>query len=72
MIEQIFPWFLSAITIFYMYLAGIKYRNTWLISFVAQILWVIWIVMVEAWGLIPMQIALLYISIKNHIEWIKE
>lgn len=71
LIRTYLPWFLSAITIYMTLLAGDRHRNTWLIGLLAQALWLAWILAVQAWGLIPMNIALWIVYGRNHLIWRK-
>lgn len=68
-IEQHLPWLLSAITIWTMFLAGDKKRHTWLVGLCNQALWLVWIMAAEAWGLIPMNVALWVVYARNHLKW---
>jgi hypothetical protein len=70
-IEQHLPWLLSAITIWTMFLAGDKRRNTWLVGLGNQALWLVWIIAAEAWGLLPMNAALWIVYARNHLKWRK-
>jgi len=63
------PWLLSAITIYTMFLAGDRKSYTWLVGLANQALWLTWIVASEAWGLIPMNIALWAVYARNHLKW---
>jgi hypothetical protein len=63
------PWLLSAITAWTMLLAGDRYRNTWLIGLANQALWLGWIIAIEAWGLLPMNITLWVVYARNHLKW---
>jgi len=67
--KDILPYFLSALTILTMYLAGGKSKKTWLIGIANQALWLYWIVITQAWGLIPMNIALWVVYTRNHFKW---
>ncbi len=69
MVVAYLPWLLSAITIYAMFLAGEKRRNTWLIGLANQGLWLVWIIAAEAWGLIPMNLALWVVYARNHLKW---
>lgn len=69
MIATYLPWLLSAITIWTMFLAGDKSRHTWLVGLCNQALWLVWIIAVEAWGLLPMNAALWAVYIRNHLKW---
>lgn len=66
---EVLPWFMSAITIYTMFLAGNQHRHTWLLGLVNQALWLSWILMVEAWGLLPMNLALWIVYARNHWKW---
>ena len=68
-IVKYLPWFLSALTIYSMLLAGNKKRGAWLIGLVNQLLWLVWIVLSGAWGLIPMNIALWIVYTRNYLKW---
>lgn len=63
------PWLLSVITIWMTLAAGNKYRSAWLIGLVNQALWLAWIVSTEAWGFLPMNIALWVVYGRNHWKW---
>ena len=63
------PWLLSAITIWMTVLAGNKHRSAWLIGLVNQFLWLIWIWCANAWGLLPMNLALWIVYGRNHWKW---
>lgn len=69
MIKTILPYVLSAITIYTMFLAGNNKKYTWLIGLVNQALWLIWIIVMSAWGLLPMNIALWFVYGRNHFKW---
>ena len=63
------PWLLSAITIYSMLLAGNKKKSAWLVGLINQFLWLIWIVASNAWGLLPMNVALWVVYFRNYIKW---
>lgn len=69
--STILPWILSAITITSMWLAGSRWRYTWLLTLGNQALWLTWIVVIQAWGLLPMNFAMIVVSIRNHRKWSK-
>lgn len=69
MIASYLPWLLSAITIWMTILAGNKHKDAWLVGGVNQALWFLWIISVEAWGLLPMNIALWIVYGRNHLKW---
>lgn len=63
------PWLLSAITIWMTMLAGNVHRHAWLVGLFGQALWLVWIVTTETWGLIPLNIALWIVYLRNHMKW---
>lgn len=63
------PFLLSAITIYMMLLAGNKKRFSWLVGLLNQFLWLIWIVLSNSWGLLPMNIALWIVYSRNYLKW---
>lgn len=69
LIKDYLPWLLSVITIYMTVLAGNKSKNAWLIGLFNQLLWLIWIVVTGAWGLVPMNIALWIVYARNHFKW---
>jgi hypothetical protein len=72
MIGEFLPWLLSAITIWMTVLAGNKNRHAWLIGGANQALWLVWIITVDAWGLLPMNLALWLVYGRNHLKWAAE
>lgn len=68
-IVMLLPWVLSAITLWMTVLAGNRHRYAWAIGLGNQALWLCWIVAAEAWGLIPMNIALWVVYARNHLKW---
>jgi len=63
------PYFLSANTIYAMLLAGNKKKNAWAFGLVGQLAWLIWILLSESWGLLPMNIALWVVYGRNYVKW---
>lgn len=75
MIDQLIfwlPWVLSAVTVASLYLAGNKNIWAWILSIGNQAVWLLWIVLSASWGLIPGNIALWYVSIRNYRKWKNE
>jgi hypothetical protein len=68
-IKTYLPWLLSAITIYTMWQAGNKSKWTWAIGGANQVLWFIWILSSESWGLLPMNFAMCIIYARNHLKW---
>lgn len=65
------PWLLSAITIYSMLLAGNKRKGAWLVGLCNQALWLVYIVLTQAWGLLPMNLALWVVYGRNYFKWSK-
>lgn len=63
------PYLLSVITIYSMLLAGNKKRGAWLVGLLNQFLWLTWIILSSAWGLLPMNIALWVVYGRNYLKW---
>lgn len=63
------PWLLSANTLYVMFLAGNKRKGAWLLGLIGQALWLLWIILVGALGLLPMNIGLWIIYGRNHLKW---
>lgn len=66
------PFVLSAITLYSMLLAGDRNPKGWLLSLVNQALWLVWICVVGAWGLLPLNAGMWYISYRNWCKWVDE
>lgn len=63
------PWILSANTLYLTLLAGNKKKNAWLFGLFGQALWLIWILLTQSWGLMPMNIGLWIVYGRNYIKW---
>lgn len=71
MIKNYMPWLLSAITIYMTLLAGNKHKSAWLVGLINQALWLVWIISMDAYGLLPMNVALWIMYARNHFMWNK-
>lgn len=69
MIGDYLPWLLSAITIWMTLMAGNKHPNAWLIGLGNQVLWLVWIIAIQKWGLLPMNFAMWVLYLRNHMKW---
>lgn len=67
--KEIIPYILSAITIYMFLLAGNKKRSAWIVGLFNQALWLTWIIAIQAWGLLPMNIALWIVYSRNYWKW---
>lgn len=66
------PWVLSANTLYVMFLAGNKRKGAWLLALVGQVFWLVWILLTESWGLLPMNVGLWIVYGRNHLKWLKQ
>lgn len=71
-IRDYLPWFMSAIIIWQVLLAGNQWRYAWLVGLFNQSLWLTWIMVSGAYGLLPMNMALWIVYTRNHIKWTKK
>ena len=68
-IQELLPIAMSAITLWMTFLAGNKHPNAWAVGLVNQILWLVWIISVQKWGLLPMNIGMWVLYYRNHMKW---
>ena len=54
------PWIISVCTIYMMYSVGNKELRGWVVSGFTQFLWLIYILSSSAWGLLPLNAAMLH------------
>lgn len=66
---EVIPWLLSALTISMMVMAGNKHPWAWALGLVNQALWLGWILASRNYGLLPMNLALWFVYVRNHIKW---
>jgi hypothetical protein len=63
------PWLLSGLSIWMTILAGNLHRSAWMIGLASQALWLVWIVVTETWGFLPLNAALWVVYARNHLKW---
>jgi hypothetical protein len=63
------PWLLSALSLVMSVLTGNKWRHVWLFGLGIQCVWVAWIVAAQAYGFLPLCLALFVIYARNHLKW---
>jgi hypothetical protein len=63
------PWFLSANTLYFTFLAGNKKKGAWALALVGQLFWLVWILATQSWGLLPMNIGMWVMYSRNYIKW---
>ncbi len=65
----ILPFVLSGITALGMHVIGSKDKRGWLIGLGNQVLWVVFIVYTESWGLFILTAILTKIYLTNYLKW---
>lgn len=63
------PWLISGLSIVSTTLVGNKDVRGWGVAIFNQSLWSIWVVASSAWGLIPLNIVLWVLHIRNYRKW---
>jgi hypothetical protein len=66
------PLLISCLTIFMMWQAGNRKRLGWLFGTGCQALWLVFILTTQTWGLIPLNVAMWFITIRNYRKWSTE
>lgn len=63
------PWVISLSTIYQVILTGNLNRWCWLHGIANQGLWMLFIIVNEQWGLLPLNLTMWIICVRNHILW---
>jgi hypothetical protein len=69
MVFKYLPWVLSICTLYMTYLAGTGDVRTWRVGILTQVLWIVWVIGSQTWGMLPMSIGLSALYARNHILW---
>lgn len=64
------PWLVSAVTVWTAVATGDKKVSGWIIGLVGQALWLLWIWASATWGLLPANIVLTLVYIRNLYKWL--
>jgi len=68
-IVEYLPWLLSVVTLYMTFLQGEKKAAGWLVGLANQVLWLAWIAASTSWGLLPLNIGLSVLFIRNWMKW---
>lgn len=68
----IIPFFLSAITVYQMFLVWNFHKYSWIIWIVDQMMWLVFIIYTQQYGFLPLNIANWIVYARNHFKWKKE
>jgi hypothetical protein len=71
-VKQVLPWILSANTILLMWLIGNKKWWAWLFGLAGQGLWILFAIIYQAWGLLPLATFLIIVYARNLMKWHRE
>ena len=63
------PWVLSALMVLQLWRAADGWRWAWALLLFNQALWIVWIMLTQSWGLIPGNLALVVVAVRNHHKW---
>lgn len=72
MIRQLLALATGAVTLYGMWAAGSHRWWAWLVGLGNQLLWISFIVMFAAWGLLPLSLALVAVYGRNALKWRSE
>lgn len=68
-VEYIYQILVSNVNIGVMLMAGDKHKHTWLWSMLVQFMWLVLIIWQNLWGILPFNLFMWYVSIRNHKKW---
>jgi hypothetical protein len=71
-VKQVIPYATSAVTIIQMWAAGDRRVWAWPLGIANQALWLTFIVLYSAWGLLPLMCALIVTYTRNWAKWRRE
>ena len=72
MMNQLWPWLLSAVGITGIWLAGSHRTIGWIFGVAAQFLWITYAVLTSQWGFIASALAYTFVYSRNWIKWDRE
>ena len=67
--RQLLPLALSVNTVAVMWLAGSKRALGWLLGLIGQAGWLAFVILFQAWGLLPLVLALTVVYTRNLLRW---
>lgn len=70
--HDMLPWLMSAITLYMTFLQGNKKQSAWAWGLINQVLWLVFAVSTETWGLLPLNAGLWYLYVRNWLKWRRE
>jgi hypothetical protein len=71
-VRQILPLALSVNTIVVMWMVGSKSALGWTLALIGQVGWLLFVFVFEAWGLLPLVVALSFVYTRNLWRWTRE
>ena len=67
--KQLLPLALSVNTVAVMWLAGSKRALAWLLGLIGQAGWLAFVILFQAWGLLPLTVILTVVYTRNLLRW---
>ena len=68
-IVEILPWIISITTLYMLWLVGNRNAGGWKVGIGLQFLWLLYIIVGEVWGLLPLNAGMWYITVRNYYKW---
>lgn len=65
-------WIISAMTIAAMELAVRKHWSTWVLTLFNQVLWLIFILGHQSWGLLPLNLFMWFMAVRGLCVWTRK
>lgn len=69
MLHQLLPLLTGIVTLVAMWLAGSGRWTGWALGLANQVLWLAFIIVFDAWGLLPLLVALVVVYTRNLVRW---
>jgi hypothetical protein len=66
---EVLPWFLSVLTIWMVVLQGDKSPRAWVVGCANQCGWLLWVMLTDTWGFLPMTVVLSALYVRNYFKW---
>jgi len=65
-------WLLSIVSVLWLWMTGNRWRWTWYLSLALNILWIVYAINIQQYGLIPGSIAFCIVAVRNEKQWLKD
>lgn len=68
-VRDVLPWLMSAVTLWMTFLQGRKTWTAWAWGLVNQVMWLLFILYTQTWGLLPLNVGLWWLYARNLVRW---